>query len=326
MAEEAKMEDVIRLFYKKGQKSLDLARQIVRQEKVGFKPLKEALEYFMDNWEDVLHPALVALACEAVGGNPDIATELSAALVLLAGAADVHDDIIDQSKTKSSKPTVYGKYGVDIAVLAGDVLLQKGAYVLHDACQKLVESKRHEILKIVEQAFLEVSSAEAQEREFRGRFDISEKEYFELVNNKVAAGEASAKIGAILGNGTKKEVEILGHYAKTFGVLMTLRDEFVDMFEPDELKNRFEKEYLPLPILLTFASVDRKEEIIRLLKRKLNEKIIEKILDDVLNSTETLMLKQKIREFTLQELLSINNLKYKQDLLNQIICGVSEGL
>ena len=80
---------------------MELSKQAVLAEQIKYEPLREALRYFMEELcYDASHPTLLSLACEAVGGNPDATTDIGAALVLLAGAADIHDDIIDQSLTK----------------------------------------------------------------------------------------------------------------------------------------------------------------------------------------------------------------------------------
>ena len=131
------------LLWGRGQEALEIAKQALLQEKVEFVPLQVALRYFMEEfWVDVLHPALISLACEAVGGSTDATTQIGAAVVLLAGGADVHDDIIDQSTIKDTKPTVFGKFGKDIAILVGDALLFKGLYMLHEACEQLPENQK----------------------------------------------------------------------------------------------------------------------------------------------------------------------------------------
>ena len=42
-------------------------------------------------------------------------------------------------------------------------------------------------------------------------------------SERTRAATASAQIGAIIGNGTSEQIENLGQYAKTLGVLMTIR-------------------------------------------------------------------------------------------------------
>ena len=63
-----------------------------------------------------------------------------------------------------------------------------------------------------------------------------------MIKMKSVVSETTMKIGATLGNGTSEEIEVLGHYGKTLGILFTLRDEFIDTYELDELKNRYPKE------------------------------------------------------------------------------------
>jgi geranylgeranyl pyrophosphate synthase len=218
------------------------------------------------------------LTCEAVGGDPEATTNISSALVLLTGAADIHDDIIDQSITKDTKLTVFGKYGKDIAIIAGDVLWFKGMLMLNDACEPF-PTKKKAILELAKQAFFEIGSVEAKEANLRRNLDLQPEEYLDIIRMKVSIAEAAAKIGAIVGNGNAEQIESLGQFGKALGVLMTIRDEFVDMFELDELKNRFQNECLPLPILFAFQDADLKKEIIGWLEL---EEISEPDLDEML--------------------------------------------
>lgn len=324
--EEKLMLRVIAVLRERGRKAIELAKQYVLQEEIEFKPLQEALRYFMEEWQDVLHPALLSLACEAVGGEPDATTEVGAAIVLLAGGADVHDDIIDQSTIKDIQLTVYGKFGKDIAILTGDALLFKGVYLLHRACESLPKNKKQMILEIIKHAFFEISSAEAKEASFRGRLDLSGQEYLDIIKKKVAAGEASTRIGAIVGNGTEKEVEILGHYGRTYGMLMTIKDEFVDVFEPDELTNRTERECLPLPILLTFQDSSKKTIILQLLKEQLTEDKIDTILDLTIDSKETRDFKKEMKCLIKKENQQLCHIKNCQEILELLLWSTIEDL
>jgi geranylgeranyl pyrophosphate synthase len=326
MSKEKLMERALAILQKRGRKALEAARDAVLQEQVEFKPLRESLLYFMEYWEDVLHPALVSLACEAVGGNPDITTRMGAAIVLLAGGADIHDDVIDQSVTKGSKKTVFGKFGKDIAVLAGDAFLLKGTYLLHEACEPLPKRKKEAVLGLIERAFLEISSSEAKEASFRRRTDLSGQEYLEIIKHKVATSEASAKMGAMLGNGTVSETEILGHYGRTYGMLLTIRDEIVDVFEPDELGNRTEKECLPLPIILAFHDDSRKTALLQLLEGRINENKIEKILDISMNCDETLELIEGVRQVVVQESVKLSPIQHCKGILKLLLKSTLEDL
>jgi geranylgeranyl pyrophosphate synthase len=321
MAPEKKLiEQVAELLKKRGQKALQLAKESILQENIEFEPLQEALRYFMEEiWEDVLHPALLSLACEAVGGNPESTTHVGAALVLLAGGADVHDDIIDQSTIKDSKQTVFGKFGTDITLLVGDALLFKGLYMLHDACETLPKNQKHSILELAKHAFFEIGTAEAKEAIVKKKLDLSAEEYLNIIEMKVRVAEATVEMGAVLGNGTSGPIKAMGKYGKTLGMLMTIRDEFIDIFEPEELRNRVEKECLPLPILFTFKDSEKKKEITQLLREgNITEKTVDQILELVMEAKEILELKEEMLSLIgegIQQLSLIKRCKGQLQLL-----------
>ena len=153
-SEETLTEQVKILYIERSKRAIEQARQAVIQEKIKNELLHEALSYFMNEiWFNAAHPSLLSLSCEAVGGNPDDTTNVGAAFVVLTGAADIHDDIIDQSLTKEGKPTVFGKYGKDIAIIAGDVLWLKGILMLNEACEHLTIERKNLILELTKASF-----------------------------------------------------------------------------------------------------------------------------------------------------------------------------
>lgn len=301
--EEKLMQRAIRLIEKRGKEAVEISRQLALQDVIKYEPLNNSIKYFMNEfWFDYLHPALISLACEAVGGNSEDSTAVSSAFVLLAGAADIHDDIIDESKIKEPLLTVYGKFGRDIGVLSGDAILLRGLYVLDEALEPISKEKKNMILKSIRQAFLELCGGEAREASWRGKTEIPKEDYLEIVRQKAAASEAATRVGAIIGGGTKKEIELLGHYGRTYGILFTLRNEFIDVFEPDELRNRLENECLPLPVLIAFHDESRKTQILQLLKKELNEKTIEEILDLSMDFQETRTLVEDMKKWVKTEI------------------------
>ncbi len=318
--EEKLMQRAINLIQERGQKAVETARELALLDDTGYEPLDEAVKYFMGEfWFDFLHPALISLACEAVGGKVEKTVNIGAALVLLAGAADIHDDIIDESVIKEPYPTVFGKFGRDIAILAGDALLLKGLYVLHEGCAPFSKHQKQGVLESVKRAFFEICGSEAKEASLRGKMDISGGDYLDIIRQKAAAAEASTRIGSILGGGTKKEIALLSHYGRTYGVVMTLRNEFIDIFEADELKNRIEKECLPLPILLALKNGSTRTEILSLLKKELTEDTIEKILDLSIDFKETRALIMDMKKWVEKEISLISPLFYGKQSLELLL-------
>lgn len=325
--DEKLMQRAIELIQQRGQKAVEKSRELALEDDTGYDPLNKAIKYFMDEfWYDFLHPALISLSCEAVGGNAEDTTNVGAAVVLLAGAADIHDDIIDESEIKDPYLTVFGKFGRDIALLSGDALLLKGLYVLHEALIPLSQHEARMVLESVRNAFLELCGGEAREANLRGKTEISRQDYLEIVKQKAAASEATTRIGAILGGGTEKEIKILSHFGRTYGMLFTLRNEFIDVFEPDELKNRVENECLPIPILLAFKDDSRKAKILQLLKKEMTAKNIEKILDMSLDSKETRLLVSDMKKWVEKEISAISTLLHCKNELTSLLTATLEDI
>ncbi len=137
------LQQVNAILLKRSKKAIESAKKAVSQEQIKDPKLREALHYFMEEiCADASHPTLLSLACEAVGGNPDKTVGVAKAIVLLTGAADIHDDIIDQSQTKDLKPTIYGKFGKDIAIVAADILWIKGMLTLNEECEHFQLEKK----------------------------------------------------------------------------------------------------------------------------------------------------------------------------------------
>ncbi len=325
-AEQKLMEKAGAILQKKGRIAVELARQTILREKPEYAPLGDALRYFIKGWNDFLHPALVSLACEAVGGKAEKTDKVGAALVLMAGGADIHDDVIDESRVKGSEQTVFGKFGNDLAILAGDALLFKGVYLLHEACEELEMGKKKSILEIVKRAFFEISGAEASEAGMRGKINVPKQVYLEVIRRKVAAGEASMRIGAILGDGTLEEVKLLAEYGRDYGVLLSVRDEFVDIYEQDELENRAIKEVLPLPLLVTLGDESKKTKLVELLQGKITEEKIETIVDIVTNSKETTLLVLEMRQLVNKTICKISSLAFCKEVLELLARAAVEDL
>ena len=245
------MKQMQKIFKKRGTEALGIARKEVLHETIECKEANEALTYFMTRyWHDLARPALLSMVCEAVGGDPEITTPIGVPMILISGAISLHDDIIDQTRAKSGYPTVYGKFGKEMSLLVGDSLLFKGFSLLNTITERDVPQGRiHVIMGIIKDMFFELGDAEAMELLLRGRLDVLPKTYLQIVKKKAADVEAHTRIGAVLGGGSKEEIEAMGHFGRTLGMMIILRDDWIDLMDPEESRHRIKKESLPLPVL-----------------------------------------------------------------------------
>ncbi len=281
---EEAMEYTQTVFKKRGIKALDMARKEILQEKIESKEARQALSYFItEYWQDLARPSLLSLTCEAIGGKPESTIPIAIPMILISGAIDIHDDIIDQSKSKYGRPTVYGKHGRDISLLVGDALLFKGLMLLDNAAEREISEEKMRIIRtIVKNMFFELGDAEALELQFRNNLNVSPEEYLKVVRKKAADVEAHTRISAILGDASPEKVNALGEYGRILGMLIILRDDLIDVLDVEESCRRIKNEALPLPILYGLqqrAIKDRLRTI--LLKKTLTKKDIDTILKTI---------------------------------------------
>jgi len=227
------------------------------------------LLYFITYRPDVFRPALLSLACEAVGGDPSVTAHAGSALILLSGAFDIHDDIIDKTVKRARRPTIPGKFGPDIALLAGDALIFKGLAELFESVMRsdLPTEKKLEIVRAIKELYFELGDAEAMELKFRARTDVKPEDYIKVMRKKAGDVEAYMKVGAMLGRGSEKQVKALGEYGRLLGMMILLRDDLQDLLDFDvELPLRVREESLPLPLLYALQDKSRRRAILAILK------------------------------------------------------------
>jgi len=87
--------------------------------------LRDAMSYSLMAGGKRLRPALVFLACEAVGGDPDRALPGACAIEMVHTYSLIHDDLpaMDDDDLRRGKPTCHKQFDEATAILAGDALL-----------------------------------------------------------------------------------------------------------------------------------------------------------------------------------------------------------
>ena len=312
------------LLHERGKEGLDLARKTISDEKIESKEVREALDYFMNEyWHDFTSSALLSLVCEAVGGDPKITTPIAISLTLISGAIDIHDDIIDQSKNKGTHPTVYGKFGKEIALLVVDALLFKGFTVLYDALEKGISAKKIAVItNIINKTFFELGNAEALELQFRGRTDVAPEEYLCVVRKKGADVEAYARISAILGNASEKEIDALGEYGRLLGMLIILRDDMIDMLDPEETIHRIQKEHLNIAILYALQNPKMNTIIRSILKKEITKKNAEQLTTLVDKAGGFARIDTYMNKLAKEASIKVEKAKYNKQYLTLLIRGM----
>jgi geranylgeranyl diphosphate synthase type I len=310
----------------RGSKGLAFAKSSMNNLRIDYPKLRQALNYYISNWHDFTHAGLFSLSNEAAGGNPDDLLAVQASIALVAAAFDLHDDIIDQSKTKHGQPTVYGKYGQELTLLLGNAFLMQGFTLFTTSIAEIAPNKMQKSIDVLKTDLFQVGNAHALELGLKGKASGKPQEYLEFVRKKAASIEADMHLGALLGRGTEEQIQALSQYGRILGILTTLREEFIDVFEAEELLQKVNINRLPIPIIFAMQNAQAKEEINKILaKQKIGRKDAEKLVETVFESEPVKCLKKEMEDFSTQA-CNLLRILPNQVLRNQLVEWLSSML
>ena len=183
-----------------------------------------------------LRPALVLLSAQvgAEGGSTSTAdvdgraTDLAAAAVELVHLATLyHDDVMDETEMRRGVPTTHSKWGVEVAVLAGDFLFACGSSLGADA--------GGEVPGILARAIAEVCEGQIVETAALGDPRRGVEEYLGTIARKTGAlFRAACDLGSATGGVRGEERAALVSYGRHLGLAFQMVDDLLDLVgDPD---------------------------------------------------------------------------------------------
>ena len=270
MQNEASIEKAKELAKKEGLKGWNMAKEMMLKHQTNSTELRSAINHVMLEYRpDFFRSAMVSLCSQAVNGGKENTYHCGAALTLIGRAIGIHDDIIDNLKTRNNHPTVYGKFGKEIALILSNALSFKGFTLLGKNFQDaLPTQKRAEIFDTINRVWSEQCESETAELRTRAQTNVPIQVCLNKIMKRASELEAITRIGGILGQGSQDEIEILGKYGRTLGMMSLLRDEIIDMLELTMLRHRIRYESLPLPLIYAAQKPQVRSKIIKLIAKK----------------------------------------------------------
>lgn len=190
-------------------------------------PLYEPVNYILSLGGKRLRPALSLLSCELFGGDSRAAIRPALGIEVFHNFTLMHDDIMDQAPIRRGKATVHTKWDVNTAILSGDAMLVQ-AYQLIAATPS---EKLPEVLALFNQTALEVCEGQQMDMAFESRDDVTVAEYLEMIRLKTSVLLAAAlRLGALLGEASAREQELIYRFGESLGMAFQLRDDYLDAF------------------------------------------------------------------------------------------------
>ena len=191
--------------------------------KTDFPVLEESAVQLLEAGGKRLRPAFTLLAGKFYGYPIDKLLPVAMALELIHMATLVHDDVVDDSKTRRGRPTVKAKWGNIVSVATGDYLLAK-------SLELIAKIDHPEVSRILAEVSIEMSQGEIQQ--IKASYDVRQnlKQYYYRVKRKTALLiSASCKLGALVSSAPRREVWALGAYGHALGMAFQIVDDILDV-------------------------------------------------------------------------------------------------
>ena len=267
-------------------------------------------KYILKQKGKKIRPILVLLSAKLCGEIND-RTYIAANLVeLLHTATLIHDDVVDDAKTRRGIASINAVWKNKASVLIGDYLLSKGLLIS-------LENNEYDFLQLTSEAVRRMSEGELLQIQKARNFDSTEETYFKVISDKTASLiKTCCKLGAISTAKDKSDVEKLGVFGENIGISFQLRDDILDYTGRKKLLGKStgndlkEKKFtLPLIVSLRNAPKKRSAEIMKLIKSDRTKKFDE-VFEFVMEYGGVEYSIQKVNEYSL---IAKNSLKDFKD-------------
>lgn len=197
-------------------------------EVIDNKNLKSAMAHYPQAGGKRLRPLLATISCEAVGGRWSAAMPFGAALELVHNFTLVHDDVMDNDETRRGIKTVHAQFGVPEAILAGDALFARAFEIVPDS--DTPDDRLVQLVDIVARAVRLLAEGQQMDMDFEGRKSVKDSEYMKMIELKTAVlYSAAAQGGAVVGESSEQEEEVLREYGRLVGLGFQIWDDVLDL-------------------------------------------------------------------------------------------------
>lgn len=191
------------------------------------KNLYEPIRYIMSLGGKRIRPVMVLMATEMFTDEVEKALDVALAIETFHNFTLVHDDIMDNAPLRRGKQTIHEKWGVNNAILSGDVMMVESNKHLAKADISVLK----EVLATFNLTAQGVCEGQQLDMEFEQRNDVSIPEYINMIRLKTAVLLGGAmKLGGIVGGASKTDADLLYQFGENLGIAFQLQDDILDVY------------------------------------------------------------------------------------------------
>jgi geranylgeranyl diphosphate synthase type I len=268
------------------------------------KMLYDAAGHLIINGGKRLRPYMVIKSCQILGGKTSKAVPAASAVEMVHNFTLVHDDIMDNDEMRHGVPTVHKKFGMPVAILAGDVLFSKAFQIISDS--KLSGNAMTQLISRLAKACVEVCEGQIMDIKMaEGKKIPSQSEYIKMIGKKTAAlFDVSCAMGAICATNKTTDVANLSSFGNNLGIAFQITDDLIGvMGDPKITKkpvgNDLREGKKSLPILMAIKSAKGKNKTM-ILKAFGNQKATKSDVKKAVDVIRALGIEENVRNQALK--------------------------
>jgi len=220
--------------------------------------IPEVANHLISSGGKRLRPMITLAAADMFGYRGEGHVKLATSVEFMHTATLLHDDVVDESDLRRSKPTARMIWGNQASVLVGDFLLGQ-------AFKMMVEVGSLDALDVLSSAASVIAEGEVMQLAAAKNLETTEDEYLAVIKAKTAAlFSAAAEVGPIIAKASKAERAALRSYGLNLGLAFQLVDDALDYGgnARDLGKNTgddFREGKITLPVVLAYRRGTDKE-------------------------------------------------------------------
>jgi geranylgeranyl diphosphate synthase type I len=232
----------------------ELQKQVARLDQPRTKPFHEILTYLM-GWTGEgagpeatgkrIRPLLVLLCASASSGAEgevktwQSALPAAAAIELVHNFSLVHDDIQDNSPKRRGRDTTWVKWGVPMAINAGDALFVLSNQAIIDLKEKYPAEVVVKAAEILHNTCLDLTLGQYLDMSYEERKDLRVEDYWPMIAGKTAALLATCcHIGALLGGAEEDQQETYRSFGHYLGLAFQVQDDILGIWGDESITGK----------------------------------------------------------------------------------------
>ncbi len=177
-------------------------------------------------------PALLLLIAEAVGGDLEKVKDFVVISEVVHNGSLVVDDIEDRSEMRRGQPCVHIKFGVDVAVNAGNFMYFLPALSLIKNRNRFPEKLLVRAWEAYGEELINIHSGQGMDIVWHnGKADadkVTEQQYLQMCAYKTGTlARLSARLAVILSGGSENLEKVMGKFAESIGIAFQIQDDIL---------------------------------------------------------------------------------------------------